>query len=94
MPPGTHDESERQTRKNRVDPLLVQQGWKVVPFAPERALADYANHAITEYPTDNGPADYAFVVDGQILGIAEAKKLTPSELQGSTFTIVLPVAES
>ncbi|MEI8019615.1 MAG: DEAD/DEAH box helicase family protein, partial [Schlesneria sp.] len=31
---------------------------------------------IEEFPTDNGPADYALCVDGVILGVLEAKKLT------------------
>ncbi|MFN8636953.1 MAG: DEAD/DEAH box helicase family protein [Chloroflexota bacterium] len=31
--------------------------------------------AIEEYPTDNGPADYALCVGGQIVGIVEAKRL-------------------
>ena len=39
------------------------------------ALA-YDHHAVTEYPTDNGPADYALFVAGRLLGIVEAKKLT------------------
>jgi type I restriction enzyme R subunit len=29
-----------------------------------------------DYPTANGPADYALFVDGRILGIVEAKKLS------------------
>lgn len=33
-------------------------------------------HAVEEYPTAHGPADYALFVDGQLLGVVEAKKLT------------------
>jgi len=33
-------------------------------------------YAIEEFETANGPADYALCVDGRILGIVEAKKLT------------------
>src|SRR5262249_22549924 len=33
-------------------------------------------HAVTEYATVNGPADYALFVAGQPLGVVEAKKLT------------------
>ena len=33
---------------------------------------------IAEYPTANGPADYALVYGGNVLGIVEAKKLTLS----------------
>jgi hypothetical protein len=32
--------------------------------------------AVTEYPTENGPADYALFVDGQFPGIIEAKKVS------------------
>ena len=31
---------------------------------------------LEEYETDNGPADYALCVDGKVLGIVEAKKLS------------------
>lgn len=31
-------------------------------------------HAINEYSTAAGPADYALVFDGRILGIVEAEK--------------------
>jgi type I restriction enzyme, R subunit len=33
-------------------------------------------HAVTELLTANGPADYALTIDGRILGIVEAKKVT------------------
>ena len=32
--------------------------------------------AVEEYPTSNGPAAYALVIDSQVMGIVEAKKLT------------------
>src|SRR6266568_7065728 len=69
-------ESERRTRKTRIDPRLEAQGWKVVPFDPAAGLSKYTRHAITEYPTQNGPADYTLVVDGRILGIVEAKRVS------------------
>src|SRR5688572_33221757 len=69
-------ESERQTRKKRIDPLLKGLGWKIVPFDEGRPLTDLSNCAIEEYPTDNGPADYALCVNGEIIGVVEAKKLT------------------
>lgn len=49
-------------------------GWKVVPFDEKADLSQYTRHAIEEYPTDNGPADYALVAGGQLLGVVEAKK--------------------
>lgn len=69
-------ESERQTRKKRIDPLLKGLGWKIVPFDEALPLTDLSNCAIEEYPTDNGPADYALCVNGEIIGVVEAKKLT------------------
>jgi len=71
-----YEESERQTRKDRIDPKLRFTGWKVVSYDPNRPLKDYDSCAIEELPTLNGPADYALCVDGQIIGIVEAKKLT------------------
>lgn len=69
-------ESERRTRKSRIDPRLRAWGWEIVPFVPGKPLSGYRRHAIEEYPTANGPADYALVVDGQLLGVVEAKKVT------------------
>jgi len=71
----TH-ESERQTRKERVDPKLHQAGWTIVAFDENRPLSAYRAHAIEEYPTDDGPAVCALVVDGQIVGVVEAKKVS------------------
>jgi type I restriction enzyme R subunit len=35
-------------------------------------------HAVEELPTQSGPADYGLFVDGQLLGILEAKKVAVS----------------
>lgn len=40
------------------------------------SLSAHSSCAIEEFETANGPADYALCVDGVILGIVEAKKLT------------------
>jgi type I restriction enzyme R subunit len=69
-------ESERLTRKQLIDPKLRAMGWRVVPFNPGKPLSAYERCAIAEFPTDNGPADYGLCVNGQILGMVEAKKLT------------------
>jgi len=69
-------ESEKRTRRERIDPLLEAHGWPVVPFDVGRHLDHYNGHAIAEFPTENGPADYALVVRGQVLGIVEAKKVS------------------
>lgn len=68
--------SEWLTRRKLVDPKLKTAGWKVVSYEAERPLNTYDRSAIIEYPTENGPADYALCVGGKILGIVEAKKLS------------------
>ncbi len=69
-------EPEWLTRKTRIDVRLRALGWDIVPhtpfFRPEKAHLK----AVEEYPTANGPADYALFVNGRILGIIEAKKLS------------------
>lgn len=68
--------SERLTRKRLIDPKLKAAGWKIVPFSPHKTGLNDGPCAIEEFDTANGPADYALCVDGQIVGIVEAKKLT------------------
>src|SRR5262249_22948561 len=69
-------ESEWLTRKKRIDTRLRALGWSVVPFDPAAPFANLSKHAVEEFPTDNGPADYALFVGGQLLAIVEAKKLS------------------
>jgi type I restriction enzyme R subunit len=76
MTTSAQDESERQTRRRRIDPLLEAQGWVVAPHDHALPLTVADCHALTEFPTANGPADYALAVGGQPLGIVEAKKIT------------------
>jgi type I restriction enzyme R subunit len=76
MPALTPEESEYRTRQKRINPMLQAQGWEVVPIDRARPLSYYAHHALTEFPTEHGPADYALVAAGQLLGIVEAKKVT------------------
>ena len=76
MTPISRTEAERQTRRDRIDPKLKAAGWRVVPFDPNVPLSSYDRCAIEEYMTDNGPADYALCIDGRLVGIVEAKKLT------------------
>lgn len=68
-------ESEKQTRKLRIDALLQKAGWMIVPYNEELTLGSLSNHAVEEYPTATGPADYALFVKGHLFGIVEAKKL-------------------
>ncbi len=69
------DEKERHTRKQRIDPKLKQSGWSVVPYSGAD-LTQYKTAAVKEFPTRNGPADYALCDKGTALGAVEAKKVT------------------
>jgi type I restriction enzyme, R subunit len=68
-------ESEWQTRKNRIDSKL-DPAWKIVRYKEGMNLSRLDCHAVEEFPTANGPADYALFVEGRLLGIIEAKKVT------------------
>lgn len=68
--------SEAQTRRKLIDPKLRAAGWRVVPWDAATSLSVWDGCAIEEYPTQNGPADYALCVSGRILGVVEAKRLT------------------
>jgi DNA-binding Lrp family transcriptional regulator len=66
--------SEWLTRKRLIDPKLKAAGWEIVPFS--EPFSSHKCCAIAEFETANGPADYALSVNGKILGVVEAKKLT------------------
>lgn len=68
--------NEFQTRKQLIDPMLIAAGWEIVSYDETKELRNYNNCAIEEYPTEFGPADNALCINGEILGIVEAKKLT------------------
>jgi len=77
--PPTPEVSEHLTREQRIDGHLKQAGWKIISqqkFDSGRPLTTYDRCAIEEYPTANGPADYALCLNGHIVGVVEAKKLT------------------
>jgi len=76
MPDGELPVSEWQTRRQLIDPKLSAAGWKVVKYDERRPIGSYNGCAVREYPTANGPADYALVWGDRVLGIVEAKKLT------------------
>jgi type I restriction enzyme R subunit len=72
------NESERRTRRERVDPRLEAAGWTIVREGADIDPSRYSAHAIEEYSTENGPADYGLVLDGRLVGVVEAKKVTVS----------------
>jgi len=67
-------ESERATRRKRIDPKLKAAGWKVMPSGGP--ATGNGPSAVEEFETSIGPADYALFDGGRCLGVAEAKKLT------------------
>lgn len=71
-------ESEWNTRKNRIDSKLkaLNPSWKIIRYHEGIYVSLLSHHAVEEYPTDNGPADYALFVKGKLLGILEAKKVS------------------
>ena len=68
-------ESEHTTRKKRIDNALQKSGWKIIHYNKVSSLTSLTNHAVEEYETANGPADYGLVVNGKLYGIIEAKKV-------------------
>jgi type I site-specific restriction endonuclease len=76
MPRGASGSSEAGARRDLIDRMLRRQGWSIVPYVPGRPTSAYIHHAVTEYPTANGPADYALFVGGILVGIIEAKRLS------------------
>lgn len=71
-------ESEWKTRKTRIDAQLkaLNPHWTIIPYKEGMNTSALTCHAVEEYPTDSGPADYALFVNGQLLGILEAKKVS------------------
>jgi type I restriction enzyme, R subunit len=72
------NEAEWLTRKLRIDTRLrsLNPPWHIIPWRDGLDTSKLACHAVTEFPTENGPADYALFVDGILIGIIEAKKVT------------------
>src|SRR5438105_1161395 len=65
---------EWRTRKLRIDGRLKAAGWEVRPWREGLSLAGLGPTALEEYPTANGPADYALAHRGRVIGVVEAKR--------------------
>ncbi|MCP5522979.1 MAG: DEAD/DEAH box helicase family protein [Verrucomicrobiales bacterium] len=72
------NEAEWQTRRKRIDTKLraLSPAWSIIPWRSDLEVSSLDCHAVTEFPTAHGPADYALFVRGTFLGIIEAKKVT------------------
>ena len=71
------EELEWKTRKERIDKKLksLDPPWTITRHREGMDTSALAAHAVEEYPTEKGPADYALFVKGRLLGIIEAKKV-------------------
>jgi type I restriction enzyme R subunit len=67
------DLDERTTRKLLIDRAIDAAGWS--PIVRYRDGAAHQHAAVAEYPTANGPVDYALFDDGEPLALVEAKRL-------------------
>ena len=74
------EELEWQTRRDRINKKLktLTPAWKIIKHRDGLNTSTLDHHAVEEYPTANGPADYALFVKGKLLGIIEAKKVSVS----------------
>lgn len=72
------NEVEWQTRKRRVDTRLSSMvpAWKIIRYYDGLELSSLHCVAVVEFPTANGPADYALFVNGILLAIIEARKVS------------------
>ncbi len=68
--------SEADTRRALIDKALSLVGWVIVPYQQGQDSRTLTHHAVTEYPIATGRADYALFVNGLLMGIIEAKKLS------------------
>ena len=88
-------ETEAQTRRKRIDVCLRLAGWEITRWSSRLDIRSLERHAVEEFPTATGPADYALIVDGVLVGIVEAKKLSinPSGVLGQSERYSESIAE-
>jgi len=69
--------SEKETRKTLIDKKLKSPilNWTIIKHDKVSDYSSLEAHAVEEFPTETGPADYALFVKGKLLGIIEAKKV-------------------
>jgi type I restriction enzyme R subunit len=77
------NQNPEQIARDAIDAQLRTAGWSV-QSKNAIDLRSGPGQAVREYLTDTGPADYVLFVDGQPVGVIEAKK----ETLGATITAV------
>ncbi len=80
---GSPNQNPEQIARDAIDAQLRSTGWVL---QTKDAINFHAGggQAVREYTTDTGPADYVLFVDGQPVGVIEAKK----ETLGHKITVV------
>ena len=65
------DESEWLTRKSRIDARLgaFNPKWEIIRYREDLNLSALTCHAVEEFPTANGPADYALPANERLLAL-------------------------
>lgn len=79
----TPNQTPEQIARDAIDAQLKASGWAVQPKDGIN-FHEGEGQAVREYTTDTGPADYVLFVDGQPVGVIEAKK----ETLGANITAV------
>jgi type I restriction enzyme R subunit len=71
-------ELEWKTRQQRINTKLrsLNPKWEIIKYRDGLDTSALQCHAVEEYPTASGPADYALFVKGRFLGVIEAKKVS------------------
>ncbi len=79
---GSPNQNPEQIARDAIDAQLRFAGWIIQNKDAIDFHADQGQ-AVREYTTDTGPADYVLFIDGQPVGVIEAKK----ETLGHTITV-------
>ena len=68
-----HNQNPEQIARDKIDQMLIAAGWVV---QSKKKIDLYSNKgvAVREYQTDVGPADYILFIEGDPIGIIEAKR--------------------
>ncbi len=76
---------EKETRREKINKMLENCGWEILKKG--QSIPKNGTFASEEYTTVSGDADYALFIDGDAVGIVEAKK------SGEPVYGVLPQAQ-
>lgn len=77
---SNHVELDEPTTRRLIDEQLREAGWEVdtkeIRYGKGHRPQKHKNIAISEWPTANGPADYALFCGLKLVGVVEAKKIS------------------